>query len=92
MRGTGNKKAAARPRTVYQGASRPNWILTLVIALLAGVLLVGFWLFYDLQQHLIYDKDGVRLAAPDKNEGNHKAQRLHKIRPYQRAYAAATSV
>ena len=57
-------RTAARPRTVYQGANRPNWILTLVIALLVGTLLAGLWLFYDLQQHLIYDKDGVRLAAP----------------------------
>ena len=57
-------RTAARPRTVYQGAARPNWILTLVIALLVGTLLAGLWLFYDLQQHLIYDKDGVRLAAP----------------------------
>ena len=57
-------RSAGRPRTVYQGAARPNWILTLAAALLAGAVVLGVWLFYDLQQHLIYDKDGVRLAAP----------------------------
>ena len=58
------RTVVAKPRTVYQGAARPNWILTLLIALMVGTLLVGLWLFYDLQQHLVYDKDGVHLAAP----------------------------
>ncbi len=54
----------ARPKTVYHGGARPNWVLSLVLTVLMLVVLTGIWLFYDLQQHLVYDKEGVRRVSP----------------------------
>ena len=53
-----------RPRSVYRGESRPVWILTLAVSVLAVLILFAVWLFYHMQQYMVYDKDGARLVLP----------------------------
>lgn len=55
-----------RPKTVYRGESRPAWIITLAVSVLAALILFVVWLFYHMQQYMVYDKDGARLVLPSE--------------------------
>ena len=50
-----------RPRSVYRGKRKYSWIITLTATVLAVLVLIGVWLFYDLQKYIVYDKDGLHL-------------------------------
>lgn len=54
----------ARPRYFYRGENGYAWIITLVASALVALILIGVWLFYDMQQYIVYDKDGVRVVRP----------------------------
>ena len=52
----------ARPRAFYRGDQRSHWGLTLAAVIAVGlVLLLGF-LFYRLQNYLVYEKDGLHMV------------------------------
>ena len=57
---------SSRPKTVYRGRRRYRWIITLLLFILAALIITGIWLFYYLEQYIVYDKDGVRLVLPNK--------------------------
>ena len=53
-----------RPRTVYRGKEKNGRLATLIVSILMALILFAVWLFYDLQQYMVYDKDGARLVLP----------------------------
>ena len=53
-----------RPRTVYRGKEKTGRLATLIVSILVLLIVLAVWLFYDLQQYMIYDKDGARLVLP----------------------------
>lgn len=59
-----------RPRAFYRGESRPVWILTVAMSVLVALILLAVWLFYHLQQYMVYDKDGARLVLPSEREAS----------------------
>ena len=59
----------ARPGTFYRGERSHGWIVTLIVSALVVMILLAIWLFYDLQQYIVYDKDGVQLVLPESRSG-----------------------
>lgn len=55
-----------RPRTVYRGKEKNGRLATLIVSILVVLILFVVWLFYDLQQYMVYDKDGARLVLPEE--------------------------
>lgn len=53
-----------RPRTVYRGKEKSGRLATLIVSIFVLLVLFAVWLFYDLQQYMVYDKDGARLVLP----------------------------
>ena len=53
-----------RPRTVYRGKEKTGRLATLIVSVLVLLIVFAVWLFYDLQQYMVYDKDGARLVLP----------------------------
>ena len=53
-----------RPKTVYRGRRKYNWLITLVLFVLAVMLIGIFWLFSYMQQFVVYEKDGLSLVLP----------------------------
>lgn len=53
-----------RPRTVYRGKEKTGRLATLIVSIFVLLILFLVWLFYDLQQYMVYDKDGARLVLP----------------------------
>ena len=53
-----------RPRTVYRGKEKTGRLATLIVSIFVVLILLVVWLFYDLQQYMVYDKDGARLVLP----------------------------
>ncbi len=51
----------ARPRPVYRGKRKYGWIITVVLFLLILALMVGIWVFYNMQKYIRYEKDGLYL-------------------------------
>lgn len=53
-----------RPKTVYKGRRKYNWLITLLLFVLAFVLIGTAWLFGYMQQYVVYEKDGLSLVLP----------------------------
>ena len=53
-----------RPRTVYRGKEKTGRLATLIVSVFVLLVVLAVWLFYDLQQYMVYDKDGARLVLP----------------------------
>ena len=52
----------ARPRAFYRGDQRSHWGLTLAVTVAVALVLLLGYLFYRLQDNLVYEKDGLRLV------------------------------
>lgn len=57
-----------RPKTVYRGKRKYNWLITLLLFVLA-FLVIGFvWMFDHMQRYVVYEKDGLSLVLPYMRE------------------------
>lgn len=59
-----------RPKTVYRGKRRYNWLVTLLLFVLAFIILGLVWLFEYMQQYVVYEKDSLSLVLPYMREGD----------------------
>lgn len=58
-----------RPKTVYRGRRKYNWLVTLLLFVLAFLLIGAVWLFSYMQQFVVYEKDGLSLVLPYMRDG-----------------------
>ena len=58
-----------RPRTVYRGKRKYNWLVTLLLFVLAFIGLGLVWLFDYMQRYVVYEKDSLRIVLPYMREG-----------------------
>lgn len=56
------------PKPVYRGKRKYGWMITLLLFIAAALLIAGVWLFYDLQNYIEYEKDGLRLVFDDPGD------------------------
>ena len=57
-----------RPKPVYRGKRKYGWLITIALFLLIFAMMVGIWVFYDLQKYIVYEKDGLSLRISDSEE------------------------
>ncbi|MCD8017910.1 MAG: putative glycoside hydrolase [Oscillospiraceae bacterium] len=50
-----------RPKEFYRGKRRYRWIITALLFLAAVLVILAAWLFYYMQQFVVYDKDGAHI-------------------------------
>lgn len=58
-----------KPRTVYRGKRKYNWLVTLLLFVLAFICLGLVWLFDYMQRYVVYEKDSLRIVLPYMREG-----------------------
>lgn len=80
-----------RPRTVYRGKEKNGRLATLIVSIFVLLVLLVIWLFYDLQQYMVYDKDGARLVLPAERAAGGTAT-LPAARPAAASPAVGTPV
>ena len=67
-------KAMPRPGSFYRGEQRSLWGLTLAVTLAVILVLFLVFLFYWLQDFIVYEKDGLKLSLPGEQEEQSNAR------------------
>lgn len=59
-----------RPRTVYRGRPKLNWLVTVLLSVLALIVAGAVWMFEYMQRYVVYEKDGLSIVLPYMREGD----------------------